>query len=137
MDNENWLNLIGTQAFWGGVLASIMAAIILWGAGFIFRNTFEAVSETRKQSQEEHKIFDEALKLSSPYAPFAYGVVQGRALRYFITAVFIAQIGDALGFIWPFNIVLYCLSFIFLFQSLRWLYRIEEQAKQILKSGKN
>ena len=134
MDSNNWLTLIGTEGFWGGVLASIMAAIILGIAGFLFRNTFKAISEQRKQSQEESQIFDEALKLGSPYAPFAFGVAQGRALRYFVVAVFIAYIGDILGIFWPLNIAMYCLSLVFLFQSLRWFYRIEERAKSILKS---
>ncbi len=134
MNTDKWLTLVGTEGFWGGVLASILASMILVILGFIFKNTLSAVSEQRKQSKEENEIFNEALKLGSPYAPFAFGVAQGRALRYFVIAVFVAYIGDILGIFWPLNIAMYCFSLVFLLQSLRWFYRIEERAKQILKS---
>ncbi|MBE1293811.1 MAG: hypothetical protein GJ677_15115 [Rhodobacteraceae bacterium] len=134
MNTDSWLTLVRSEGFWGGVLASILAAIILGIAAFIFRNTLRAVTEQRKQSREESQVFDEALKLGSPFAPFAFGVAQGRALRYFVVAVFIAYIGDILGIFWPLNIAMYCFSLVFLFQSLRWFYRIEDRAKQILKS---
>ena len=97
MSYEGWLELIGSEGFWGDVLASIFAVIVIGIAGYIFRNSIRAFSQRQKQSRKENEIFESALSLSSPFAPFAFGVVQGRALRYFVAAVFIAYVGDILG----------------------------------------
>ena len=134
MSYEGWLELIGSEGFWGGVLASILAAIVIGIAGYIFRNSIRAFSQRQKQSRKENEIFESALSLSSPFAPFAFGVVQGRALRYFVVAVFIAYVGDILGIFWPLNIGIYCISLVFIFQSLRWFFKIEKRAMEILLS---
>lgn len=133
MSYEGWLGLIGSEGFWGGVLASILAAIVIGIAGYIFRKSIRAFSERQEQSRKENEIFESALSLSSPFAPFAFGVVQGRALRYFVVAVFIAYVGDILGVFWPLNIGIYCISLIFIFQSLRWFFKIETRAMEILR----
>lgn len=133
MSYEGWLELIGSEGFWGGVLASILAAIVIGIAGYIFRKSIRAFSEKQEQNRKENEIFESALSLSSPFAPFAFGVVQGRALRYFVVAVFIAYVGDILGVFWPLNIGIYCISLIFIFQSLRWFFKIETRAMEILR----
>lgn len=134
MDLDNLFELVKTEGFWGGVLASILATGIVTVLALIFRNSIRTLVEQRKKGRLEDELFDDALKLSSPYAPFAFGVVQGRALRYFLIAVFIAYIGDIMGLFWPINIVFYIFSLFYILQGLRWFYRIEKRAMEILDS---
>lgn len=127
--------LVGTEGFWGGVLSSIVAALILAIFGIIFRHGIMSARHSWKRRRDEGEMFNNAMNVSSPYAPFAFGVAQGRALRLFITAVFVAYIGDILSaFIFPFSTLAYVAALAFLFMSLQWFYRIERRAAAIFSS---
>jgi hypothetical protein len=137
MDLDAWPKIIDKGDFWTGVLASVVAAAIVGIIVYIFKNSLSIFAKQRAIGRKENEIFESALNVSSPYAPFAFGVVQGRALRYFLTAVFIAYVGDILGEIYPFNLVFYLISLYFIFLGLRWFFRIEKRAMEILNSGRD
>ena len=132
MQYEKWLELVGTEGFWGGVFASILAAAIVGVALFIFKNSLKILIDRREKGRREEEIFQTALEISSPYAPFAFGIVQGRALRYFLIAVFIAYVGDIMGLFWPLNIGFYALALIYIGFGIRWFFKIEKRGMEIL-----
>ena len=132
--DDSWIALATGQDFWAGVLASMVAAAIIAILIRIFRSSLENVRQYAERGKEEGRAFEEALSLSGPYAPFAFGVAQGRGLRMFVTAVVIAYVGEILGnFIWPFHVVLYFISLIYLYLSLGWFAKIEKKALSILR----
>lgn len=134
MTPEKLGKIFESENFWVGVLGSMLAAVILAIIVFIFRNSIRLFLERRNKGNEESDTFDSALSLSSPYAPFAFGVVQGRALRYFLTAVFIAYVGDILQIFYPFNLLVYLVSLYYIYLGLKWFFRIERRALEIINS---
>jgi hypothetical protein len=135
MNESTWIEFLQTKAFWGGVLASIVAACVVAIFVYIFRNAIETTIEKRKRGKEIDQVFSTSLHLGDRHAPLAFIAVQSRALRYFVIAIFVAYIGDILeGFIWPFNATLYCVSLFLIWKSLDWFYRIERRARDILPS---
>lgn len=133
MNYEHWLEIAQSENFWGGVLASILAASIVGIVIFMFRNTVKLTVENRKKSALQRKTFEDALDGSSNHAPFAYGVAQAIALRNFVIAVFIAYIGDIMGIFWPTNIVFYVISLAFIWSSLKWFFKIEKSALKVFE----
>ena len=134
MTLEQWRNVLGSENFWSGVFASMLAAAIVAVLVFIFRNSFSMLKERRERGRRENEIFDSALRLSSPYAPFAFGAVQGKALRYFVSAVFFAYIGDIFSVLYPVNNLIYVIALYYVYLSLKWFFKIERRAVEIINS---
>jgi len=128
MNYEKWLEIVQSENFWGGVFASILAAVIVGIVLYVFRNTIKFTVESKKRREAQRKTFEAALEGSSTHAPFAYGVAQAIALRHFVVAVFIAYIGDIMGIFWPINIAFYALALVFVWFSLKWFFKIEKSA---------
>ncbi|KQT42028.1 hypothetical protein ASG43_17275 [Aureimonas sp. Leaf454] len=134
MAYQNWTALFASEGFIGGVLASILAAIIVSILLFISRNALSASRKTLIRSKQAQDLFEGALKASSPYAPFAFGIAQSRAIRYFLIAVFVAYLGDMFGIVWPLNIAFYAAALAFIGKALTWCYRIERRAMEIISN---
>ncbi|HEX8257363.1 MAG TPA: hypothetical protein VF589_07000 [Allosphingosinicella sp.] len=133
MDSVELMQIASGKDFWVGASSSIVGASIIGIVVYVFRNALSLSRAQREKRRLEDQIFEQALDSSHSLAPFAYGIVQARALRYFLLAVFVAYVGDILSFLWPFNSIAYVLSLWFIFQGLRWLYKIEKSAMKFLR----
>jgi hypothetical protein len=129
---QNVQTLSADPAFWTGVASSVVAATILGIVAYIFRNSFAILSQQRAKSKKNSEAFVQALDKSSPYAPFAFGVAQGRGLRHFLTAAFFAYVGDILSMTYPANLLVYFISLAYVFFGLRWFFLIERKALEII-----
>lgn len=135
MSNDQWADIVISKSFWVGVLSSAAAAALVGVIVYMFRNSFGILKRQRERGRRENETFDAAMRLSSPYVSFAFGVVQARALRYFLTAVFIAYVGDIAGeFINPFNILIYIIALYYIFLGLKWFFKIEKRGLDILST---
>ncbi|HEX8573932.1 MAG TPA: hypothetical protein VF759_14400 [Allosphingosinicella sp.] len=130
---QSFFDILSGREFWVGASSSIVGAMIIAIAVYAFRRSLAITQAQRVQRRRENELFERALGASSEIAPFAYGVVQARALRYFLLAVFVAYIGDILDVLWPANGAFYIISLAFIGQGLRWFYKIERNAIQIFE----
>jgi hypothetical protein len=126
-------HIIAGKDFWVGASSSIVGALILGIIAYAFRKSLALTKAQRDRTRQEDELFKNALRASSPLTPFAYGVVQARALRHFLLAVFVAYVGDVLDVFWPFNSIMYLISLIFMSQGLRWFYEIERNAISVFQ----
>ena len=109
----------------GGVIGPTLFAI--------FRLSGMQVSGSWRNVRERWTKFETALDSSELTAPFAFGVVQGFALRYFLVAVSLAYIGDILSFMIPaVSLVFWFLALCFVLVGVRLFLKIERRALEML-----
>lgn len=132
--NAEWLTATDVKGFWLGVVASILATAIVASLLYIFRSSFEIWRKQSDENRLKSSSFENALSAASPYAPFAFGIAQGRALRLFFIAAVFALIGAVLSdFIYPLEGVLYAVALLYVVAALRWMNKIEQKALEIIQ----
>jgi membrane protein YqaA with SNARE-associated domain len=104
------MGIAAREDFWVGAISSMVATMIVAIVVYVFRRSLALTQAQRDRRREDDELFEQALDGSNELAPFAYGVVQARALRYFLLAVFVAYVGDIFGIFWPFNSFIYLIS---------------------------
>jgi hypothetical protein len=124
---------VNLDGFWSGVLASLVAMALAWIGGLLLKNSFKSIQEQREAGKRDSQVLESAMDSPTQYSMFAYGVAQARSLRFFLTAVFIAYMGDIFSPIYPVNLAFYALSLLFIFNALRWLLKIERFGLAILR----
>lgn len=129
-----WMTLIRTDGFWGGVASSIFATVVLAILATFARTTFAAANKRNDKEKRFEDMVVSALNLGGTVSNAAIAFSNARCLKYFLMAVFVAYVGDVLGVIWPFNIFLYAGSLVFIWFGLRWAIRVEKVSSDALSS---
>lgn len=135
MSQEEFLTALESRDLWLGVAGSTISTALVAFLAFAFQGSLKLYFQFSGE-KEKNEAFEQSLNSSSPLAPFAFGIVQAKALRLFFMAVFFAYISDLFGLIlWPINLMGYIVSLWFLFLALKWLNKLEGRALELLRKG--
>ena len=131
------VTLLSREDLWIGVMGGVIATMLVGVIVYAFRSSFRAIGTSFSKGAQNDKVINDSLEDSGPYAAFAYGIAQARALRFFILAMLLAAIGDSqIGwFLAPLNFVMAIASVVFLFLAFKWLNKIETKGINILQGN--